>query len=203
MTFADANVLLTYLAFFVARGRDGRPVLVQRRNRGRVAAILDAAIRSGELVITNTVASEALRNARRAVLSAAKDAGATDRQAAGIAREVREKIGSLYGRFGVKDRKACMDEAGRVYADAWTDERMQVAIEVRRLVKEGRGKDASMPTPEKNEGDFVFLSAIAYWAARGCKATLPAFDRDFAALAVAMREKLGVDIVDCGRLGQR
>ena len=202
MIFADANVILTYLIFFVMRGRDGRPVLVQRSNRGRVAAMLEAAIKSGDLAITDTAAAEASRNARKAVLSAAKDAGATGRQASRAAGEVRAKIAGLHRRFRIMDRTEYLKKAGDAYAGAWTDERMQGAIEVRRLVKEGRGKDASMPTPEKNEGDFTILSTVAYWAARGHNVQLLTFDQDFVAFTIAIREKLGVDIVDCGRLGR-
>ena len=206
MIFVDANIILTYLVAFVATGKDGRqrrrPVLVQRSNREAVVAFVDAAIKSGDLRITCTAADEAHRNAWKAIVSAAKDAGATAQDVAKFTMEVQAKIVILRRRFGVGDNKSCIEKARSAYARAWSDERMRGAIEIRRLVKEMRGKDASMPTPEKNEGDFVILSTAAYWAARGYKARLPTFDRDLVALSAAIREGLGVDVVDCGRLGR-
>ena len=163
MIFADANVVPTHLVFFVARGWDGRPVLVQRRNRGRVAAIVDAATASGELAIPDTAADEASRNARDAVLSAAKDAGAPNFSVDKVVGEVRAKIAGLRSRFGVDDDTTCVEKVRSVYAGAWTDERMQGAIEVRRLVKEGREKDASMPTPEKNRGTLQYSRLPPAW----------------------------------------
>ena len=96
-----------------------------------------------------------------------------------------------------------MEDVGRVYDGAWTVERVQGAIEVGRIIKEMREKDASMPTPNKNKGDFVILTTAAHWAARGRNVQLLTFDQDFVAFTVAIREKLGVDVADCGRLGRQ
>ena len=112
------------------------------------------------------------------------------------------KIAGLYRRFRVPDSRKYVKTAGAVYADAWSDERMQGAIAARRLVKEGRGRDASMPTPETNKGDFRILSTAAYLVELGFEVTLLTFDQDFVAFAAAIREGLGVVVVDCGRLGR-
>ena len=203
MIFVDTSAILTYLIYFFAKRRDGRAVLVQRSNRGPTAAAFDDAIESGELAITGTAAAEAARSARRAITSAAKAAGATVYSLDEVVEDVLSKLGRLVSRFSVKDRDEYAKEAGRVYADAWADERMRDAIAIRQIIKEGSGKDASMPTPEKNRGDFMILSTAAYWAARGHDVQLLTFDQDFAAFTIAIREKLGVDIVDCGRLGRQ
>ena len=117
-------------------------------------------------------------------------------------RTYGKKIAGLYRRFGVDDDTTCMEKARGTYVVAWSDERMQGAIEIRRIVKDGNGKDASMPTPEKNKGDFRILSTAAHLVEQGFDVRLLTFDQDFAALAVAIREGLGVDVVDCGRLGR-
>ena len=49
----------------------------------------------------------------------------------------------------------------------------------------------------------MILSTVACLVEQGLEATLLTFDQDFVAFAVAIREKLGVDIVDCGRLGRQ
>ena len=202
MILVDANAILTFLIDFLARGKDGRLVRVRRHNRGPVAAAVEEAKGSGELAIADTAADEVRRTAKRAAWSAAKSAGATEYDEDEVVGGMLAELDRLRRHFGVGDNPAYVEKAGGVYTDAWTDERMQGAIEVRRLAKEGHERDASMPTPEKNEGDFVILSTAAYWAARGYKVQLLTFDQDFVAFSIAIRERLGVDIVDCGRLGR-
>ena len=202
MIFADTNVILTCLLYFFAVGRDGQAVLVQRHNREPVVALLDAAIASGDLAITDTVAEEMDDVVRSAIRSAAKAADATIYTLAEVVRDVMEKFGRPYIRFRVEDSDACVVKAGNVYAGACRDGRMQDAMEARGRIKKRRGKDASIPAPDKDKGDFMILSTAADWAERGYEVTLLTFDQDFVAFAIAIREKLGVDIVDCGRLGR-
>ena len=203
MIVIDANAALTHHVVFDGRDKDGRPVRVERRNRGPVADMVDAAMESEDIVIPYKAAAEARRAAPKAVRSAAKDAGVVDYDEYNVTRDIREKIADMYRRAGVRDSPAYLKKAGAVYAEAWTDEQMQGAIDIRRIVKELRGKDASMPTPEKNRGDFKILSTAAHLVEQGFEVTLPAFDQDFVAFAAAIREKLGVDVVDCGRLGRQ
>ena len=164
---------------------------------------MDSAIGSGELAIADTVATEMDSAARNAIRPAAKAGGAVDYPLDEVVDEVLRKFDRLYSRFGVDDNETRVEEVGSVYADARGDDRMQGLIEARARVKERHRKDASMPTPEKNKGDFVILPTAAHWAARGHVAKLLTFDHDFVAFAIAIRERLGIVVVDCGILGKQ
>ena len=89
-----------------------------------------------------------------------------------------------------------------MYAEIWCDGRMDDAVKAWRRVKEKRAKTgAARPAIETNYADFVILSTAAHQAARGRSVELLTFDYDFVAFADAIRERFGVDVVDCGRMG--
>lgn len=106
---------------------------------------------------------------------------------------------SLHGRFGIEDRGEYAGKAGDTYKTAWDDPRMADAVGARRRVKEKRGKKATRPTLEANEGDHLILSTAAYWAERGVAVELLTFDHDFVSFADMILKVFGVRVVGLGR----
>ena len=76
---------------------------------------------------------------------------------------------------------------------------MADAVGARRRVKEKRGKKATRPTLEANEGDHLILSTAAYWAERGVAVELLTFDHDFVSFADMILKVFGVRVVGLGR----
>ena len=200
MKALDTNVFYTYAINFDAEGERGRPVMVQRYNRDAVVAAVDDAIWSSALAIPDAVAAEARKNAVGAIKSAAGAAGASYYARDMAAGGMLATLDRLYGRFRVKDDDGYVGKIDGMYADIWSDKRMENAISSRRRVKEKHGKKAARPMPDTHEQDFVILSTAASLAAQGGTIELLTFDHDFVSFADAIRERLAVDIVDCGRL---
>lgn len=110
------------------------------------------------------------------------------------------KFGRLYARFGTSDIRAYLEMIDRMYADIWCDPRMADAVARWRRVKERHGMGKGRPSLGTRRNDFVILSTAAALAARGVPVKLLTFDHDIVAFAAAIRERLGVDVVDCNRL---
>ena len=202
MKILDTNVCYTYAIDFFAKG-PGRPVRVQRHNRDAVAAIVDDAAESGVLAIPDTVAIEMRNTASWVIKSAAKAVGAMSPPLDEDVEDVIAKFGVLYDRFGIRDDGRYMKRIDDMYAEIWRDGRMNDAVKTWRRVKAKRaGAGVTRPAIEANGADFVILSTAARQAALGISVELLTFDYDFVAFVDAIRERFGVNVVDCGRMGR-
>ena len=202
MKILDTNVCYTYVIDFFAKG-PGRPVRVQRHNRDAVAAIVDDAAESGVLAIPDTVAIEMRNTASWVIKSAAKAVGAMSPPLDEDVEDVIAKFGVLYDRFGIRDDGRYVKRIDDMYAEIWRDGRMNDAVKTWRRVKAKRaGAGVTRPAIEANGADFVILSTAARQAALGISVELLTFDYDFVAFADAIRERFGVNVVDCGRMGR-
>ena len=109
----------------------------------------------------------------------------------------------MYDRFAINNDAQYVEKIDGMYAKIWRDGRMNDAVKAWRRVKEKRAKTgATRPAIETNYADFVILSTAAHQAAQGRSVELLTFDYDFVAFADPIRERFGVDVVDCGRMGR-
>ena len=202
MKILDTNVCHTYAIDFLAEGA-GRLVRVQRHNRDAVVAAVDGAAKSGVLAIPDIVAVEMRTTVPWAVESAAKAAGALSISLDINVDDALAKFVSLYDRFAINNDERYVKRIDGMYAKIWRDGRMNDAVKAWRRVKEKRAKTgATRPAIETNYADFVLLSTAAYQVAQGRSVELLTFDYDFVAFADPIRERFGVDVVDCGRMGR-
>ncbi len=186
--------------FSVRPRGSGPPVRVRGRNRDAIVGMVNRAIKSGDLAIVDTVAVEMHYNAKRAFESAARRAVAAADIDDAIVEDALAKFGRLYARFRTSDIKTYLEMIDRMYADIWSDPRMADAVARWRRVKERHGMGKGRPSLGTHGEDFVILSTAAALAARGIPVKLLTFDHDIVAFAAAIRERFGVDVVDCNRL---
>ena len=184
---------------FQAKGRGGRVVGARRRNRDAVATAINSAIKSGEPAIPGIAADDAIGGMEKAFVSAARSAGAQDKEGAKAAKAALAAFKRLHERLGIPVCTGYLAEIDRVCACIWSDPRMADAAALWRHVKERRGKK-SRPSLETHRADFEILSTVASMVVRGRAAKLLTFDHDFVAFAGAIRERLGVEVVDCAAL---
>ena len=202
MKILDTNVCYTYVIDFFAKGA-GRPVRVQRHNRDAVVAAVDGAAELGVLAIPDIVAVEMYDTAPWVIKSTAKGVDASLTPLDKNIDDTLAKFKGLYDRFAIRNNGRYVKKIDDMYAEIWRDGRMNDAVRTWRRVKEKHAKTgASRPTIETNNVDFVILSTAAHQASQGRPTELLTFDYDFVAFADAIREWFGVNVVDCGRMGQ-
>ncbi len=185
---------------FSSDREDGRPVLVRRRNGDAVAAEIEAAIASGNLAISDTVAKEGIDGMEKAFRSAARSANAKPEAGAEAARVALARFKRLRGTCGIPDDPGRMGDVARMYADILRDPRRAAAVAVWRSVKERHGRGAEFPSPGTHGNDFMILSTAADTAARGIATRLLTYDHDILAFADIIRDRFGVVAVDCASL---
>ena len=195
--FLDTNAWHAYsMDFPVVPKGGGPPVRVRRPGRDGIVAMVDGAIESEDLVISDMVADEVFDSTERAFESAARRVNAAADPDEDIAYDVLERFGRLYDRFGIRDVLTHLGAVERMYIDAWLDPRMAAAVDRRRRVKRRRGEGTARPSPETHGADFVILSTAAALAAQGNEVWLVTSDYDFVAFADMIHRVLGVRVVD-------
>lgn len=197
---ADTNAWYAGLMCFSSDREDGRPVLVRRRNGDAIAAEIEAAIASGNLVISYTVAKEVIDGLERAFKSAARSAHAKPEAGAEAARVALARFRRLRAICGIPDDPRYVEDVARMYADILRDPRMAAAVALWRGVKERHGRVAEFPSLGTHGNDFMILSTAADMAARGIATRLLTYDHDILAFADIIRDRFGVVAVDCASL---
>lgn len=197
---ADTNAWYAGLMCFSSDREDGRPVLVRRRNGDAVAAEIEAAIASKNLVISNTVAKEVIDGIENAFMYAAQSANAKPEAGVEAARVALARFERLRATCGIPDDPRYVEDVARMYADILRDPRMAAAVALWRGAKERRGRVAKFPSPGTHGNDFMILSTAADMAARGIATRLLTYDHDILAFADIIRDRFGVVAVDCASL---
>ena len=196
---ADTNAWYAGLMCFSSDREDGRPVLVRRRNGDAVAAEIEAAIASGNLAISDTVAKEVIDGIENAFMYAAQSAHAKPEAGAKAARVALARFRRLRGTCGIPDDPRYVEEVARMCADILRDPRRAAAVALWRGVKERHGR-TEFPAVGTHWNDFMILSTAAGRAARGIPTRLLTYDHDILAFADAIRDRFGVVAVDCASL---
>ena len=193
----DTNAWHAYsMDFQVAPRWGGPPVRVRRRGRDAIVAMVDRAIRSGDIAILDMVAKEVNRTTKGAFNSAARRAGSLAGVDDKTVQVVLDGFNLLHGRFGIRDIPIYLGAVERMYIDAWLDPRMAAAVDRWRRVKRRHGEGTARPSPGTHGADFAILSTAAALAAQGDEVWLVTSDYDFVAFADMIYRVFGVRVVD-------
>ncbi len=174
----------------------GPPVRVQRPGRDGIVAMVDRAIESEDIVISDMVAYEVRGSTKRAFDSAARRAGSPDMVDRRVVQAALDGFNLLYGRFGIHNVPTYLGAVERMYIDAWLDPRMAAAVDRWRRVKKRHGEGTAHPSLDTHGADFVILSTAAALAAQGDEVWLVTSDYDFVAFADMIYRVFGVRVVD-------
>ena len=197
----DTNAWHAYsMDFQVAPGWGGPPVRVQRRGRPAIVAMVDGAIRSGDLAILDMVAKEVNKTTKGAFNSAARRAGSLAGVDDKTVQAALDGFNLLHSRFGVRNALMYLGAVDQMYIDAWLDPRMADAVARWRRVKRRHGEGTVRPSLETHGADFVILSTAAALAAQGNEVWLVTSDYDFVAFADMIHRVFGVRVIDSGAL---
>ena len=168
-----------------------------------MVAAVDGAAELGVLAIPDIVAVEMYDTAPWVIKSTAKGVDASLTPLDENIDDTLAKFRGLYDRFAIRNNGRYVKKIDDMYAEMWRDGRMNDAVRTWRRVKGKHAKTgASRPTIETNNVDFLILSTAAHQAALGISVELLTFDYDFVAFVDAIRERFGVNVVDCGRMGR-
>ena len=193
----DTNAWIAYsMDFFVTPEGGGPSVRVQRRGRGAIVDMVNRAIKSGNLKITDAVAAEVHKTMKSAFRSAARRAGSPAGADDEIVQAALDGFDPLHSRFGVHDEEAYVGAIGLMYADISNDPSMADAAARRRRVKKRHGEGTALPSAETHGADFAILSTAAALAAQGDEVWLVTSDHDFVAFADAIYRVFRVRVVD-------
>ncbi len=174
----------------------GPPVRVQRPGRDGIVAMVDMAIESEDIVISDTVADEVFDSTGRAFNSAARRVNAEADPDEDAVVDALERFGSLYDQFDIHDVLTYLGAVERMYIDAWLDPQMAEAVDRWRRVKKRHGEGTERPSLDTHGADFVILSTAAALAAQGDEVWLVTYDYDFVAFADMIYRVFGVRVVD-------